>query len=128
MNEDNGRFEGDLLDFLQCTGGFSSLDAKERIDLHADAGFMREFRHLDRLMKGEGSKRLKETARVDRFPRRDLLPPAVNLGVFYVTGLLYCLARLSLLAVGFSSLRQMPESVYVSTPWTVYIPTLGSGS
>lgn len=39
---------------------------------------------------------------------------------------LLVLAKVSILAVGLSSLRQMPASVYDNTSWTVCIPSVGS--
>jgi hypothetical protein len=56
-------------------------------------------------MDGKESKRLNETAKTNVFPRKNMLPRAFNLCVLYVTGSLYCLSRLSLLAVAVSSLR-----------------------
>lgn len=123
---DGGRLVSDLLEFLEAQGRFSHLDTTEQTDLHRDSEFIKNFQTLDRVIRGEASKKMIESDRTDAFPQKNLLPPAFNLGVLYTTGFLYLLSRVSLLAVGLSSLRQMPDSVYVSTPWTGYIPTLGS--
>lgn len=96
------------------------------LDLRSDKEFIGRFQRLLNLMEGNESKKLNDTAKTNFFPRESLLPKGVNKGILYATSILYCLARLSLLAIALSSLRQMPESVYVNTPWTAYIPTLGS--
>lgn len=128
VQRDDADFElgPDLLEFLTTTGTFHNLGSKQQTDLHTDSHFIEQFKYLDRLMRGEGSKKLIDTATTNVFPRKNLLPPAVNTAILGITGSVYILARVSLLAIGFSSLRRMPESVYVSTPWTGYIPTLGS--
>lgn len=96
-----------------------------QLRVRGDQTFNQQFDLLHHLLMGRGEiKKLVDTATTDLFPRKSLLPPAFNFGVLSVTGFLYCLARVALLAIGFSSLRQMPESVYVRTPWTAYIPTL----
>lgn len=91
--------------------------------------FKEQFDHLYQLLTGNGElRKLIDTATTNAFPQKSLLSPAFNFAVLLVTGVLYCLARIALLAIGFSSLRQMPMSVYVNTPWTAYIPTLASGT
>lgn len=91
--------------------------------------FKEQFKDLYQLLSGNCKlRKLIDTATTKAFPQKSLLSPAFNFGVLSVTGILYCLSRMLLLAIGFSSLRQMPKSVYVNTPWTAYIPTLGSST
>ena len=96
------------------------------VDLHPT--FFEHFRSLCDLMEDKGVKKLCEAAKTNVFPRKNLLPKACNLLVLSLTTALYCLARLLLLAISISSLRRMPKSVYLNTPWTRYIPSLGSMS
>lgn len=93
-------------------------------DMHDD--FHEDFELLCGLMMGRGSEKLRNQARTNVFPRKNLLPKGVNLGILSLTSGLYCLARLSLLAIALSSLRLMPKSVYSNTPWTAYIPVVGA--
>ncbi|KAK3939989.1 hypothetical protein QBC46DRAFT_386386, partial [Diplogelasinospora grovesii] len=119
----------ELLHFLQqpTDQDVARLNAQpELLDLLGDKEFTQQFRLLVDVMEGKESKTLTETAKTNVYPRKNMLPKALNQGILYVTTILYCLSRLSLMAIAFSSLRLMPESVYVSTPWTVYIPSLGS--
>jgi hypothetical protein len=95
-----------------------------KTNLHND--FAKNFKMLLDLMEERGTKRLCETARTNVFPRRNLLPKALNFCILSITSILYCLSRLSLLAIAVSSLRWMPESVYLDSSWTAYIPTFGS--
>ncbi|KAK6829549.1 hypothetical protein PG987_010133 [Apiospora arundinis] len=117
---------GKLLDFLNVRGdhketrGLEDLIQKSFTDT-----FKSDFDYLVRLMKEEESKKLNGTAITNVFPRKIWLPNWLNLCVLYSTSVLYILARLSLLAMGFSSLRKLPASVYVNTPWTAYIPSVG---
>ncbi|KAK7949239.1 uncharacterized protein PG986_010125 [Apiospora aurea] len=89
--------------------------------------FAADFCMLVRLMEERESKKLNDTAKTNVFPRKIWLPEWLNHFVLYATSALYVLARLCILAVGLSSLRQMPASVYKNTPWTAYIPHVGSG-
>ncbi|KAK8078269.1 hypothetical protein PG996_004439 [Apiospora saccharicola] len=89
--------------------------------------FKSDFCNLVRIMKGKESKTLNVNAKTNVFPVKKWLPEWINNLVLYLTSALYVLARVSILAVGFSSLRRMPASVYENTPWTVYIPSVGSG-
>ncbi|KAI2637802.1 hypothetical protein GGS26DRAFT_545143 [Hypomontagnella submonticulosa] len=92
--------------------------------------FQRQFRSLVSIIDrdGDASKRLSDEAKTNIFPRRTTLPPWLSLFVFLPTSLLYFFSRLSLLAISLSALRQMPESVYVNTAWTAYIPNIGSST
>ncbi|OTB07571.1 hypothetical protein M426DRAFT_240654 [Hypoxylon sp. CI-4A] len=104
-------------------------DETNQQQLGFNPNFTRQFRLLVELMDGtETNKRLFDEARTHVFPRRKAIPHPVNLAVFYATSLLYCLSRLSLLAIAFSSLRRMPSSVYAQTPWIEYIPSFGLSS
>ncbi|KAK7978391.1 hypothetical protein PG988_005881 [Apiospora saccharicola] len=89
--------------------------------------FKSDFCNLVRIMKGKESKTLNVNAKTNVFPVKKWLPEWINNLVLYLTSALYVLARVSILAVGFSSLRRMPALVYENTPWTVYIPSVGSG-
>ncbi|KAK8040053.1 hypothetical protein PG993_008464 [Apiospora rasikravindrae] len=89
--------------------------------------FASDFCMLVRLMEEMESKKLNDTAKTNVFPRKIWLPEWLNHFVLYSTSALYVVARLCILAVGLSSLRQMPASVYLNTPWTAYIPSVGSG-
>lgn len=117
------QFRNRLLKFIKDT---EDLRKTPLVDLHPD--FVAQFRTLCDLMEDKGAKKLCETAKTNVFPRKNLLPKACNLSILFLTSTLYFLARLSLLAISLSSLRQMPKSVYLNTPWTKYIPSLGSMS
>jgi hypothetical protein len=108
-----------MLNFVDKKGLFH-----DRPDLdHLPPGYAQHLHRLVRLMNGEGSKKMvEEIARTNVVPRAEL-PPAVNIGLVYVTMGLYCVARLTLIAVGLSSLRAMPELVYKST-WADYLPAI----
>ena len=112
-----------LLKFIE-----SSEELRETLLVNLHPDFIKQFRSLCDLMEEKDAKKLCETARTNVFPRKNLLPKAFNLSILLVTSTLYCLSRLSLLAVTLSSLRLMPKSVYLNTPWTKYIPSLGSMS
>ncbi|KAJ8125739.1 hypothetical protein O1611_g7899 [Lasiodiplodia mahajangana] len=87
-------------------------------------GFVPRFAQLVEILEGSlGSKRLWEAARTNTYPQRSIFGPLVNNGIIYATSILYCLARLSIIGVAFSSLRLMPESVY-KTPWTNNFPSI----
>lgn len=115
----------DLRDFLDLKGRFQDLDSKI-FELHNDKLFVRNFHRLLNAVFGKETKKIKEAARVGVWPRQSLLPRGVNQGILYSTGLLYCAARLLLLAVSISSIRKMPGSVYIATDWTGYLPTFGA--
>jgi hypothetical protein len=112
-----------LLKFIESSEG---LKKTPLVDLHPD--FIKQFRSLCDLMEEKDAKKLCETAQTNVFPRKNLLPKAFNFLILSLTSTLYCLSRLSLLAISLSSLRRMPKSVYLNTPWTKYIPSLGSMS
>ena len=74
------------------------------------------------LMNGKGTKKMQdEVARTNVFPRKPM-PYVINKISLWVTTAVYCIARLIILAVGFSSLRSMPDGVYIAT-WARYIPS-----
>ncbi|KAK7983496.1 preprotein translocase subunit YidC [Apiospora arundinis] len=115
-----------LLAFLNAEGDWERIDGLGKLIQESfTETFKSEFYNLVLLMKVEESKKPDETAKTNVFPRSITLPNWLNLCVLYSASVLYILARLSLLAVGFSSLRRMPASVYVNTPWTAYIPSVG---
>ena len=123
VSENPSKFRKELLEII------NDNDDHERIplvDLHPN--FVENFMRLCDLMEYKGAMKLCEKAMTNVFPRKNLLPKACNLSVLFFTTTLYCLARLTLLAISISSLRRMPESVYSNTPWTKYIISLGSMS
>jgi hypothetical protein len=63
---------------------------------------------------------LEEADRTDRFPPKRLQWPSVVLSLIGIT---YCMARLCILALAFSTLRAMPNSVYESV-WTNVLPNV----
>ncbi|KAI0859165.1 hypothetical protein F4860DRAFT_484106 [Xylaria cubensis] len=115
--------EGDDPDFLGSKIlEYIHQDQEVRTRLPKD--FLSKFTQLVEILRGSsGSKRLWEAARTDTYPKRSLLSPLVNDGIIYITGIVYCLARLTVIGIAFSSLRKMPDSVYI-TPWTAYIPSV----
>ena len=117
------QFRNTLLNFIT-----DNDDLRKTLLVHLHPNFVEQFRSLCDLMEDKGAKKLCETAKTNVFPRKNLLGKAYNLSIVFLTTTLYCLARLMLLAISISSLRRMPESVYSNTPWTRYIPSLGSMS
>ncbi|PON25741.1 hypothetical protein TGAM01_v205178 [Trichoderma gamsii] len=115
----------DLRDYLDLKGRFQGLDPKI-FELHSDELFIRNFHRLLNAVFGKETKKVEEAARVGVWPRQSLLPRGVNQGILYLTGFLYCAARLLLLAISISSIRKMPGSVYIVTDWTGYLPTFGA--
>ncbi|KAI1749184.1 hypothetical protein F4782DRAFT_514257 [Xylaria castorea] len=96
----------------------------EEVKRRLPKDFLPKFTQLVEILGGSsGSKRLWEAARTDTYPRRSLLSPLVNDGIIYVTSIVYCLARLTIIGIAFSSLRWMPDSVYI-TSWTTNIPSV----
>lgn len=86
--------------------------------------FLPKFTQLVKILGGSfGSKRLSEMAQTDTYPRRSLFSTSVNDGIIYTTGIIYCLAHLSIIGIAFSSLRWMPSSVYTLT-WTENVPSI----
>ena len=97
-------------------------DSRDSLGLSGE--FEEQFKQLVHLLNEDiKSKRLYEEARVELYPRRIWLPGRLaNRFIIYASIPIYCLARLSIIAVALSSLRLMPESVYTTT-WTGVIPT-----
>jgi hypothetical protein len=56
--------------------------------------------------------------RLDTYPQLRLRWPSIILSA---TGIVYCMVRFSIIVLAFSSLRSMPDSVYVTT-WAKFIP------
>jgi hypothetical protein len=86
------------------------------------ADFEAQLYQLVGILVDRAPKKLLDDAVVGVYPRRPLIPGWVNAGIVYVTGILYCVARLSLIGLAFSCLRWMPDSVYIGT-WTMDIPS-----
>jgi hypothetical protein len=59
-----------------------------------------------------------DTSRLDLYPQLRLRWPST---IISAAGIVYCAARLSVIVLAFSSLRSMPDSVYVTT-WAKNIP------
>ena len=110
-----------LLKFIEIS---EELRETLLFNLHHD--FIEQFRFLYDLIEEKGTKRLYKTAKTNIFLRKILLPKAFNLLILLVTSTLYSLLRLSLLAILLSSLRLMPESVYLNTLWIKYILSFSS--
>ena len=115
------RFRKHLLEFIGKDEGLWKTPLANSHD-----NFTNQFKSLYDLMKDNGAKKFCDLAKTDVFPQKSLLPKVFNLSILFLTSGLYCLSRLSLLALSLSSFRQMPRSVYLDTPWTRYIPSLGS--
>ncbi|KAK8143876.1 hypothetical protein G3M48_006625 [Beauveria asiatica] len=98
------------------------------LELHMDKQFVGDFRRLVRAMHGSAGKKLNEEARTDMWPRKTVCPLALNEFILYGTGIVYCVSRLILLIVAFSSLRKMPGTAYIETDWTRYLWAVGSKS
>ncbi|KAJ5620297.1 hypothetical protein N7510_004281 [Penicillium lagena] len=107
-----------LIDFIENEAPFDGEDSPE-----LPKNFKSQLRLLIQRMHDEGPKNLIENAKTDVFPQRSLLPKGVNLGVLYMTSLFYCISRLTIMALALSSLRSMPDKVYVTT-WTMNIPSV----
>lgn len=117
------QFRKYLLEFVENSEGFWKTPPASPHD-----DFIKQFKSLCDLMENNGAKKLCDLAKTNVFPQENRLPKEFNLSVLFLTSGLYCLSRLSLLALSLSSLRQMPKSVYLNTPWTKNIPSLGSMS
>ncbi|KAI1114193.1 hypothetical protein F5Y14DRAFT_415710 [Nemania sp. NC0429] len=86
--------------------------------------FLLQFDQLLEILSGStNSKRLWQAARTNIYPRRSFFGPFINDDFIYVTSIVYCIARLGIIGIAFSSLRLMPDSVYATT-WTDYIPSI----
>lgn len=117
-----------LLDFINKNGDFEDSNPPKLPD-----DFRQKFTQLVNILDGNfksenrnngaGTKKLRDEAWTNVYPQRVLFARSVNLTIVYVTGIMYCLARLSIIGVAFSSLRQMPDSVYTTT-WATNIPSL----
>lgn len=117
------QFRKHLLEFIENSEGFWKTSLASPHD-----DFIKQFKSLCDLMENNGAKKLCELAKTNVFPQKNRLSKGFNLSVLFLTSGLYCLSRLSLLALSLSSLRRMPKSVYLNTPWTKNIPSLGSMS
>ncbi|KAI1172758.1 hypothetical protein F4777DRAFT_581613 [Nemania sp. FL0916] len=86
--------------------------------------FLPKFTTLVRILReASAPKRLWDAMRTDTYPQRSLFGTWLNGFIIYGAGIVYCLARFSIIGVAFSSLRSMPDSVYYNT-WTQYIPSI----
>jgi len=92
------------------------------LDLPSD--FQKQFEQLvDILDKTRGSQKLFDEALLKLYPRKIWSTgQSINQAIIYASTAIYCIARLSIIALAFSSLRSMPRSVYITT-WTGVIPS-----
>lgn len=96
----------------------------EEIRQGLTADFIPKFARLVDILRGmSNSKREWDAARTNTYPQRSLFGKHFNDCVIYTTTIAYCLARLAIVGISFSSLRLMPESVYQTT-WTDLIPSI----
>lgn len=95
---------------------------REKIGLSED--FPKQFRQLLGIIKQDvTTKKLADAGHTDIYPIRPRFTKLVNWVIIYSTSIGYLLARLTVMAVALSSLRRMPDSVYV-TSWTRNIPAI----
>ncbi|KAI3326730.1 hypothetical protein HD806DRAFT_488021 [Xylariaceae sp. AK1471] len=100
------------------------VQQNEEFQGYIPKGFLPRFTQLVEILRGSfSSKRLWDAAQTNKYPRRSLFSTFFNDGIIYITSIAYCLARLTIIALAFSSLRWMPDSVYMIT-WTQYIPSV----
>jgi len=85
--------------------------------------FQEQFGKLVDILHKTEPKKLYEEARPELYPRKVWpLGQLINQAIIYASSAIYCIARLSIIALAFSSLRSMPKSVYTTT-WTGVIPS-----
>jgi hypothetical protein len=107
-----------MIDFIEKNAPF-----EDRMSLELPTEFRHQFTQLLDRMKGNGPKKLVENAKTNIFPQSILLPKEVNLSILYATSIVYCLSRLTIMALALLSLRSMPDEVYLTT-WTKNIPAV----
>ncbi|KAJ5701287.1 hypothetical protein N7488_008835 [Penicillium malachiteum] len=108
----------ELLQFIE-----RSLEGNKPSLLAEPLQFSLNLRRLVKAMEGFAPKRIVTKCNTREFPCKSLLPESLNLCIIYITGLIYSLSRLMIMALALSSLRSMPDEVYVTT-WTVNIPSI----
>jgi hypothetical protein len=83
--------------------------------------FDKRFSELIEVIDGKQNfKYLEEADRTDRFPPKRSQWPSI---VITAVGIAYCLARLCIVVLACSTLREMPDSVY-ETVWTNVLPNV----
>ncbi|KUL81974.1 hypothetical protein ZTR_10712 [Talaromyces verruculosus] len=126
------QIENDTTHYQEIFGdnlGQQLLDFMEKDEIFRDhqeitGNFLKKFKQLVEILNLKaGPKKLSDEARTNIYPQRVLFTEPVNLAIIYTTSIMYCLARLSIVGVAFSSLRWMPDSVYTTT-WTRNIPSV----
>lgn len=125
VGEGAGSFIRELEHFLQRRPRYDT-DHEIEFPLRRDTEFRHDFSLLVAVLSGKSTKKLQSVAMTDLWPMKPVLPRSVNLGILYTTGFLYCASRLVLIGVSFSSIREMPSSVYKETDWTGYLPRFGA--
>lgn len=113
------RLWDDMVRFMNREPPFQERTSLEVLPEH----FAEQFGTLRELMDGNGPKKLVDNAKTNVFPQKPLLPKAVNLGILYVTSLIYCVSRLTIIGLAFSCLRSMPDGVYITT-WARNVPAV----
>ncbi len=106
-----------MINFIEKKAPF-----EDRISLELPEDFS-QFNELVEHMNGDGPKKLVENAKTNIYPQKSLLPKSVNMFILYATGSVYTLSRITILTLALSSLRSMPDEVYVTT-WTENIPVV----
>jgi hypothetical protein len=85
------------------------------------------YKQFDSLLKGIGkrsrNRALENAKTTDSFPKKPFSESPIYLFILYATSIFYCLARFVLIALAFSCLRAMPDTVY-DTTWAGWIPAL----
>ncbi|KAJ5964566.1 uncharacterized protein N7479_004442 [Penicillium vulpinum] len=114
--------------FLDCMISFleNGPHSKRVGPVSLPRNFLSDFKELVDCLNGDGPKTNIDNAKTNVFPRTTLLPKfrkEFNLCIIYATSLVYCLSRLMILGLAFSSLRSMPDEVYIDT-WTTNIPAI----
>lgn len=111
-------FARKLLDFI------TSEERHSPSDIELGAEFPGQFELLVQVIEGHTRrKQLADKAKPGMFPQKPLLPKSINGIIIYTTGIIYCLARVAIIAVACSCLRAMPDSAYTTT-WVTYAPTV----
>lgn len=115
---DESTLRTQMISFIEKKAPF-----EDRISLELPKEFYLQFSQLVEYMHGDGPKKLIENAKTNIYPQKSLLPKSVNLFILCATSSVYALSRLTILALALSSLRSMPDEVYVTT-WTENIPAV----
>jgi hypothetical protein len=94
---------------------------KGEIEKLPDPRFYRKFGELDQVMQGMGREYGPEADKTDFFPPANF--GQLSLAFIIAVVVFYCLVRLMIISLAFSTLRAMPDSVYETT-WVDVIPNV----